>query len=375
MKTPSTVVLGKLRCAVKGGARRFRASDGTWYWQVTTRGRDRVQVDAFRDTVAGAEERLAALVADRAHEHVERRREQVAACTTVTDLLQLWGGEVKTRSDLAPGTVREYRERVRRLKPRIGRMHVARLTDADVEEYIHRAVREGYAERTARSDVTVLLMAWRWGRRRGWHDRPDLEPRLRPPKPKRPPYVPSDDEVRKTLAHLTGWRDPFIRLQWMTGARMGEIAYLEVADVDLARGGFWAGRHVRARKTGERWVQCAEDAQAILRRLVDGATGPRLWSGYGVAPESIRTNINTRYLKAACERAEVRKWTTHGLRHRAADRMAEARVDLVAAAAHLGQSVGTMNRTYRRVSASQASDAAAALSRSGEHLKAVEDEG
>jgi integrase len=369
IEVPKPILLGKLRCAVKGGVRRYRAADGTWYWQVCVRGRGGAQVDAFRDTVAGAEERLANLVSGRAHEAAERRRARTGACTTVEDLLRLWGGDVKLRTDLDQRTVDVYRIRARRLIPRLGRIHVVALTDADVEEYAHRLVREGYAERTARADVDTLRSAWRWARRRGHHDCMDLEPRLRAPKPSRTNYVPTDDEIRRTLAHLDGYHQDVLRLQWLTGARVGEIGHLHVADVDLARGGIWVGRHPGARKTGPRWVQCPKDAQRILRRLVQDAEGPLLWP--------VRAETASRAgerLTAACKRAKVPRWTSHGLRHRAADRLAEQGVDVVAAARHLGHSVQTMLRTYRRVQESQADAVAEALGRMGEHLEVVEGE-
>lgn len=58
-------------------------------------------------------------------------------------------------------------------------------------------------------------------------------------------------------------------LQYATGARIGEIAYLEWADVDLAAGTLALGRHLGARKTGERVVCLADEVLEELRAWRD----------------------------------------------------------------------------------------------------------
>jgi integrase len=369
---PKPILLGKLRCAVKGGVKRYNADSRTWYWQVTTRGRGAVQVDSFRATVSDAEERLAQLVADRAEERVERRQDSTEdRPDTVGDLLLCWGAEQEDRVDMEPATLESYRTRVRRLRPRIGHLAISQVGDHDVETYVRRLVREGYALRTAHHDVDALRMAWRLGRRRGWHHRSDFDVRLARPKKKhavRSTYVPSDDEVRKVLRHLSGWALDAARLQWMSGARFGELSRLEVDDIDGGRRGVWVGRHERSKKTGERFVALGDEGMAIVRRWANEAGEGRIWP---VTPKTMIDGINRR-LRTACDAAEVPRFTSHKLVHRAADRLAEQRVDVVAAARHLGKSVSMINSTYRRVQVQQRDDVAAALERAGEHLRAVD---
>lgn len=291
----------------------------------------------------------------------------VVEVVTVADLLAHWRGHiVHGRADLAPATVATYQGHSRVVEEILGPMLIEQLSRADLDRYRAIASRPpppGSRRRTARSagslslDLTVLEMAWTWGRSVGACPPRDLDLPHIAPKPVRERYTPTAGEVAEVVRHLDGWRRDVVALQWATGCRVGELAALLVGDVDLDRAELLVGRHVGARKTGARRVPVHPDTVPMLRRLVgDRAHTCGLWP---VSFQVVRHAINPS-LAEACAAARVPVWTTHALRRAYIIRAVRAGIDVATVATITGHSVEELLATYRQV---QDEDRRAAVAR------------
>lgn len=207
------------------------------------------------------------------------------------------------------------------------------------------------APETVARELRMLRTAWTWRHERGLVTRPVL-PRVRVRmRPVMDRHTPTPAEVAAVLDQLEGWPWLAVRLLEATGCRLGEIGTLTRADIDEAR----AVLHVRG-KTGQRPVAILPDVLAELLPAM-AERGPVL----GITPESTRTSLR-RYLADACEAAGCPRWTAHGLRRLAVDRLYRAGVDVGTAAAHLGHSPAVALEHYRRATAA---DMAGAVARAG----------
>ena len=82
----------------------------------------------------------------------------------------------------------------------------------------------------------------------------------------------------------------------------------------------------------------------------------------GVAHKTVTNGLCSIYLKRACEAAQVRRFTPHGLRRHAVDSLIRAGIDVGTAARLLGHSPEVMLRAYRQPTMTDMRDA---LSRTG----------
>jgi hypothetical protein len=148
-------------------------------------------------------------------------------------------------------------------------------------------------------------------------------------------------------------------VQAATGARIGEVAALEHSDIELDEGGrsgwLHLGRHERAEKTGPRSVPISG---ALVDLLVawwrPGAVGP-LW---GFKTMTVLGKISRWWTGIPWERLRVERWSPHGHRRMAVDRLLRAGVEVAAAAVLLGHDPKTMWAHYRRVTAADLQRAA-----------------
>ena len=189
-------------------------------------------------------------------------------------------------------------------------------------------------------ELRLLRIAWRWGREHG-----HLAPRLELPtvrlhaEPAVERYTPTREEVRRVLAHLSGWRRTAVRLLYGTGCRVGEIATARRKHLDVARG------ILRVKgKTGRRAVR-------ISRRLIDAVlpdlpTDPeeRL---LGVTPLTVAVEVR-KALHDACDAEGLPRWTAQALRRSATDRLIEGGAAPGTEASHLGHSPAIALTNYHK---------------------------
>ena len=257
------------------------ASDPRWWW----RGSYYVE-RATKHIPIGRATREEALKMAAAAVAKGKPREAPAASSTapvrtVRDLCETWLGHQEGRREaaqIAPRSYLAYKASVTRLvsskrTPTLGDHITADLSDAQIEDYAIERARPkmtpagevpGGAPKTINDDVAVLLMAWRWGRKRGYAPYRDLEPTPLKPRPVRPTRTPDREELLRLIPHLPARYALLVHLMHATGARIGEIAHLEWADCDLDAGVLTLGIHSGACKTGARDVPIEPEVVAAL---------------------------------------------------------------------------------------------------------------
>lgn len=287
----------------------------------------------------------------------------VVVFETMADLLHAWRVHLATeRTDLAPATVHGYSAHSHIIEEVIGPIRLDRFGRSDLDRYraiVSRPPGEGSRRLKTRSsgtiqlDLTIIGMAWAWGRSIGVVDGALDIPPINVT-PTHDSYTPSIDEVATVVGLLRGWAADVVRLQWATGARVGEIAALLVEDVDLERSALWLGRHVGARKTGARRIPIPEDTLPLLRELVAGRSGAVPLFATSRATIVARSNGA---IAEACAIAQLPVWTTHGLRRAFVQRAIRAGVEVKTLATITGHTVQVMLSAYHQV---QEADIAAA---------------
>lgn len=328
-----------------------------WYWRcvVYEAGGERT-VWTGRGTEDDVRAEVWQLIGRGEHRDAPAAEPEAVTCDTVAELLAYWRGHLLESTELAPRTVQGYISRSRTIEAGLGPVVLERLSRRDVERYRVQALRHRSAG-TVKNELINLGQAWEWGRMMGACPDRDLEIPDVAPKPVRDKYTPTDGEVAAVIRRQTvAWRKQVLELQWATGARISEIALLQGADIDAARGQLWLGRHEGGAKTGARCVPMS----AAIRRAVAGlpAAGP-VWP---VAWATIDSAINAA-VAAACEAEQIPVWTTHGLRRAFVNVAIRRGVDVATLATLTGHSVQTLMTYYRQVQEDERVAAMAAMDR------------
>lgn len=377
-RLPPPVVAGDIKAQVM--ASRGQDADGRWYWRARQGGGQKY-VWTGRAHPPGV---LAAILAI-ATGAVPPGRQKAAAddeppMDTVGQALDIWWTSVIAGANLEESSKAAYRIRVRVLSRTIGHVALTQLHPRHLEA--HRAARGriGRATRTVHAELVTLVSAWRW-----WRDigRVTVEPPKFTTKiiDRRDRRTPAWADLQKVLA----WIPPapseplsaraaataerrlsrvrlVLSLMAATGARIGEIAAVEVDDVEVLPGlaMLHLGRHPGARKTGPRSVPVTGDALDLLvetlrtRRDELARPAPRRKH----QPPRTLTGLKRRSQLVECqawlrefpwESQGLQQWRSHGVRRLVTDSLVRAGVEVSAAATLLGHSPEVMLDIYRQV--------------------------
>ncbi len=336
MRKPRPFSVGSVRVAPM---RKPTKSDPRWYWRAKVyRDGAEQSVWSARATRLEAERAVAAIVAD--NDLVRPRAP--APCesiATVGDLLDAWLEEQDERTDIRPATKANKHCSANRLRRVLGAVRLPQVRQRTLERYrdtlagTKHARGDGYSSGSIALDLLYFGEAWTWGREIGAcpGDLPSIRIRQRPVMDKR---TPTHADVCAVVAHATErWR-PAIELLAATGCRIGEVVTLRAEDVNAARGEIT----VRG-KTGVRVVPVRRE---ILDRLP--AHAGVIWG----CTEWHAKRMIRREIDAACAAEEIPRFTPHGLRRYAADRMVDTGIDLKTVADLLGHSVAMLLKRYRQ---------------------------
>lgn len=326
-----------------------------WYW------RARKYTEAGEESVwTGWGTRAEAMAAT--EETIKRGgRKASTGCDTVTDLLDFWLGEQERRGEtgeLKPRSVKTFRAVCKALQSTIGSVQIERVTSRTLEDHKDRRLRGGgrgkgrtgapCSTSAVEREVRTLIQAWRWGFEQGLHAMATPAKPLVKVRPSRETHTPTEAEVLRVLACLSGWPALLVRLYYATGARLGEITALTWGDVDLASATVTVDG-----KTGRRRVPLGASAVGLLRETRgDAEASSRLLP---VTKSSADTSLR-RYLKAAIEQANADKafpaipyWTAQGLRRFAVDRLYRSGARPEVAGKVVGHTPAVAWKHYRRV--------------------------
>jgi site-specific recombinase XerD len=158
-------------------------------------------------------------------------------------------------------------------------------------------------------------------------------------------------EVERVLAATQSakYRAIFM-LAYGAGLRIGEVCALQVGDIDSQRGLI----HVRAGKTGERYVLLGKRVLALLRDYwkAHRPPGPELFPGRGARPTLCRNSVKRVLDKVAREAGIDKRVTPHTFRHTCATHLLDSGVDVRSVQVMLGHH--SIKSTARYLHVSQA---------------------
>ncbi len=356
-RRPATIQLDRVKCRVIRGPR-----EGRWYWQAV------VYENAGQRTVwtgwatrADAVQELSALIASGG---TTPKAQVTGRLNTVRELVSAWWAlGVEPRSDIGRYTKRNYRLAARHWVTTCGDVRVDHVGVETMTAHRDLRLRKGAATSTVKRELVAMLTCWAWARDRGHVPDRRLAMVALEDVPVRDRHTPSEMDVRRVLAvldatprrHSRGlvtWPWMAVHLLAATGARIGEIAGLRWADVDLVQGLLLIrGKRSRRNRSGVREVPVERALVTLLqawrgRQAVEACLDPS--RVLGVASRTVEVSLSGNYLKLACEQAGVRSFTPHGLRRYAEDRLANSGVDIAEYAAILGHSPAVALAHYRR---------------------------
>jgi len=218
-----------------------------------------------------------------------------------------------------------YLRLVRRFMAHVGKP-LGVVEPSDVEGYLHELARRGHAPQSRNVILASLRLAFRTLIRR--------DPTAGIPQAKVPRHMPailSGSEVRRLLEATTSlkYRAIFM-LAYGAGLRVSEVLALETGDIDSER----MLIHVRAGKTGERYVMMSPRLLAALRAYWRAfrPEGPLLFPGRGRkgAPDAPLSRVAVRkvLVKAARAAGISKPVSPHILRHSFATHLLDAGADV-----------------------------------------------
>lgn len=362
MSLPDSIKIGKgvLVRAVRARGPRAKQQDGRHYWRaVQGQGRDRDTIWTGWATPAEAE--VAVLEAMRRPRSSRRSEsdddtEHVQSVHSMGDLITVWLGALDDRADagrITEKTVRGWSDRAKYVKNELGTVPLRCLGAADVENYVNARMKAGAAPSTVKREVKALLAAWSWGQKLELvpaRPLPSLRDLAIPDRPTRNKHTPSAEDIGKVLAKLDGWPHLAVLLLTATGARIGEIATLTWDRVELGDTPSVTvlGKRKPGRDPEPRKIYVAPEVGEVLERSrPPHATGEDLVLG---APQSVvRSHLSAKHLAPACKAAKVQRFTPHGLRRAASNRMRRAGVEMATYANVLGHSIGVAAKHYTEI--------------------------
>jgi integrase len=361
---PKPFGFGSVRLRVIGGP----GDAGEWRWRAERYvGGKAVSVWVGWATVAEAKDprgRVAAAIT--ASLDGATRRAEVApadADPLVSEFLQSWQAEIESRGEgvmpeWADSTVSTHLVRSNRLIELVSAARMSGMSTPWAVSLAKRA-RQKWSPGFAGSVLQELRMALEWGRTVGLR-LPTIEVPSIAWEPVREQVTPDDEALTRVYLALVergGWERAAFRLQWATGCRISEMAYVRRRDVDPATGRV----HFPRGKTGPRTMYIDPTVAAEILRLAPEPPpedrDPLLLLR---SAASVRNRLPVvvdealAVLRAKHEAGEgpppPERWTSHGLRRHAIRSGRRAGVDVVVMAAAVGNSPKTIWQHYEQAS-------------------------
>ena len=280
------------------------------------------------------------------------RRHEAEIAPTVNDLLERFFGayapERIAAGRLTEKTVQDYRKQARRyVGPRLGTLHVAKVTRHDVERFAARMVKTpAQRNRTLAflSRIFTLAEHWEW---RPQHTNPVRGIERAKEQARDRVLAPSE------LAALAGALDALeaaypspiaaIRVAAMTGLRTSECLSMAWEHVSFET----ARATLPKTKTGRRVVPLAAPVLDLLHRLPHVNGNAYVFAGGRGAAVTYKTT--RRVFADACERAGLADVRLHDLRRSVATNLAASGLGAFAIRDLLGHSSTAMANRYVRL--------------------------
>ncbi len=358
-KRPKRIAVGgAIARAVRGPKPDNRS---IWYWQCQI-ARDGSRRTLWSGWGTGQEVTRIIIGLMAAAPDSELEAQPAGAITTVRDLLECWVGSLRARlevGDLTGYGFRNFRTDSRHLAERLGDVALTDLRKTGMEVYRNQRLAEA-APATVHRELKALRAAWKWARDDEHvpdRDLPEVRVKVTQVRQK---YNPTTPECWAVIDQLEGWAKFVAGMLTTTGARVGEIAQLRWEDIH-----YNSGSLTLRGKNGLRSFPLSDEVLEVLTWGNRDAEYP-----HGTTPCIVRGHFSSHLLREACEKAVVRRFSSHGFRRAAVDTLQRAGVDIKTAADLLGHSPETMLKYYRAVSDDDRSSAADLLGAASSAVRA-----
>lgn len=213
-----------------------------------------------------------------------------------------------------PGSVRNDKSMLDRyVLPRMGKLRVVEVTNRDIQKR-HNQMRDTpyQANRTLALLSKMFELSLRWG----WRDDNPARGVEKFLEEKRDRWL-SDQELERLMAALAKHPNQIaadaIRLQLLTGARIGEVLTAQWADFDLERGVWTKPSHDTKQKRREH-LPLSSVACELLGRMRDERHDHSRWVFPGRSPDRPYKDLKA-FWRSVKEAADLKDYRMHDNRH------------------------------------------------------------
>jgi integrase len=243
---------------------------------------------------------------------------------------------------IKPSTADDYKTRVRRIRPRLGKLKVAAVTFSDIQA-LHRWETRERGTYTANRTVAMLSRMFNLAVRWKWRADNPAKGIERNQEHARQRYL-SNEELARFMAVLVADKDQqaanILRLLLLTGARKSEALTAKWADLDLTSG-IWTKPHTRTKQKREHRVPLSAPARMLLASIERDSSEYVFPGRYGGHRASVE-----KAWKRICKATRITGLRVHDLRHSYASHLASAGIGLHVIGALLGHSNPTTTHRY-----------------------------
>lgn len=233
---------------------------------------------------------------------------------------------------------------LKHLLPVFGQSVLGQITPKLLAEYKVQRRLEGAAPATTNKELQLVRHAfnlamreWEWCRENPMH-RVSLE-QVRNEVDR---WLTADEEER-LLAASSSWLQEIIRFALNTGMRQGEILNLQWQDVDFTRGTLIVMKSKNGTRRTIPLNTTVYDLLATKQAATGASSGPVFKTPLGNA---LQVRFLVREFCEARDRAGIRDFRFHDLRHTFATRLVQRGIDLYKVQRLLGHKTGTMTQRY-----------------------------
>lgn len=203
------------------------------------------------------------------------------------------------------------------------------LQKTDVLQHVASMIEAGRTPNAVNEDLKSLRAGWNWAQEMmpGF---PQGNPFSVPffPGDQRPRYVPPLADFWRVLEQVETEQDEVLLLSFLClAARRGELFRLRIEDVDLERRKVALG--TRKRSGGGLqydWVPMADQLLPRMREQIGRVPGPWVFPNPATGEPYL---TRATWMRRLCNRAQVRRFGLHAIRHLTASLMAESNVPTV----------------------------------------------
>jgi integrase len=239
-------------------------------------------------------------------------------------------------------TADDYKARVGRIRPRLGKLKVAAVTFSDIQA-LHRWETRERGSYTANRTVAMLSRMFNLAVRWKWRADNPAKGIERNQEHKRQRYL-NKEELARFMAVLAADKDQqaanILRLLLLTGARKSEALTAKWADLDLTSG-IWTKPHTRTKQGREHRVPLSAPACMLLAGIERGGSEFVFPGRYG----DHRATVEKAW-RRICKATRITGLRVHDLRHSYASHLASAGIGLHVIGALLGHSNPTTTHRY-----------------------------